>query len=347
MNLPALRGKIYHNIIKELLPIKINCKNKAGVYKFFQTGDPKKFYYGSTNDLYGRIKEHILASKKEKNNKFYNAVNNCSLKWADFSFEIMEISEKENITFQEMEYYRNIEQKLIDTENPPLNTCLFVGSTKGYKHSNITREKISEALTGKPHTEESKALRSERSKGENNSFFGKKHTEETRAIISAKSSKKVYLYDKENKLIIIFISISEAVKELKFSYETIKKYNNQNSIYLKIGYFTEIALDSQLPKFFSNTPEWQDFLKDNKIESRRKESRKLYLYSTTNELLFIFPSLNNIKQELNTDSKKFLKHNNKENLYKNKYYFTELPIDSQLPKYLSGTPEWKEFVSQF
>ena len=60
----------------------------------------------------------------------------------------------------------------------------------GYKHSEATRKRMSEAHKGQPGSvwsEEAKKKLSEKHKGDNNPFYGRKHTEETRRIIVEKN----------------------------------------------------------------------------------------------------------------------------------------------------------------
>lgn len=67
---------------------------------------------------------------------------------------------------------------------------------KGHKHSEETKEKISQAALGRKHSEEAKAKMSKSRSGKGNPFYGKKHTEETKeknrqAQIGKKQSEEV------------------------------------------------------------------------------------------------------------------------------------------------------------
>lgn len=54
----------------------------------------------------------------------------------------------------------------------------------GKHFSEESKRKLSEAHTGKRHTDKTRQLLSKKNKGKNNAFYGKKHTEEARSRIS-------------------------------------------------------------------------------------------------------------------------------------------------------------------
>lgn len=73
--------------------------------------------------------------------------------------------------------------KWIDLINPEYNINYTAGSSKGYRHSPESIEKMSKLATGRKHTDEVNNLMSKtlglRPWGINNSFYNKKHTLET------------------------------------------------------------------------------------------------------------------------------------------------------------------------
>lgn len=141
-----------------------------------------KMYIGSTiNELNRRKKAHYHNAKHRKNNThFYNALRTRP---NDFEWMTLEVSPT---TYDESikRYNRDREQYWIDLYwGSPLlyNTLKNVkggtGHPAGLKRSEVTKQRISEALTGRVFSEQhrqnlSKALK------------GKRHTEETRKRMS-------------------------------------------------------------------------------------------------------------------------------------------------------------------
>lgn len=83
-------------------------------------------------------------------------------------------------------------QKWIDLIEPEYNTNPIAGSTKGYKHTEESREKMKILATGRTHSTEVKELMSITRRvaslalacaAENNSFYNKKHTPETIEVL--------------------------------------------------------------------------------------------------------------------------------------------------------------------
>lgn len=86
----------------------------------------------------------------------------------NFFLVILEYSNSENLI--------SCEQKWIDFLKPEYNISLMAGSTKGYKHTMESVEKIRKASIGRKHTEKTKEIMSKFRKGKNNPFYGKKHS---------------------------------------------------------------------------------------------------------------------------------------------------------------------------
>ena len=134
----------------------------------------------------------------------------------NFNLHILEYSNSENLI--------KCEQRWIDLIEPEYNTNPIAGSTKGYKHTEESREKMKILATGRTHSTEVKELMSITRKGENNSFYNKKHTPETIEVLKeiARNRKHVpvkgldvEITDLETKTTTVHSSIREAAKFLK------------------------------------------------------------------------------------------------------------------------------------
>lgn len=240
------------DLMKKLI-IKDN-KGKSGIYKWTNklTNDA---YIGQSVNLKNRFINYFNSSYL--NNRGTLIINRALIKYgySNFSLEILEYCDKADLTSRE-QYY-------IDKLNPKYNILKIAGSSSGYKHTEETKKKISEALKeirkgensywyGRTMSEETKVSMSLKKTGENNHMYGKTHTEETKELIRQKALGKkhseetklkmssirgypVYIYEKCDsegfKLIGIFVSIRRAAKFLEISSSTVRSYINSGNIF--------------------------------------------------------------------------------------------------------------------
>jgi group I intron endonuclease len=146
---------------------------------------------------------------------------------SNFSLVILEYTSSEDLIA--------CEQKWIDLLKPDYNTNPIAGSSKGYKHSEESIEKIRKALLGKKRSEEVKLAMSESRKGENNSFYGKKHTKEAISLLKAAYANRekspvqppvgieVEITDLETKITTTYESIRKAAKAIGSDIKSISR----------------------------------------------------------------------------------------------------------------------------
>lgn len=108
-----------------------------------------KIYIGSSINISKRWKEHINDLKSNRHRSKY--LQNCYNKYGEDSlkFEVIHecISDKKEDILRDEQFY-------IDTLNPEFNTLKIAGSSLGYKPTEESRKKMSEAQKGKKHSEE-------------------------------------------------------------------------------------------------------------------------------------------------------------------------------------------------
>ena len=93
-----------------------------------------------------------------------------------------------------------VDQEWVDQDNSYNLKPGGQDNREDFRHTNISRKKISESQTGdkshwswkKNHTIESKKMMSINSSGEKNGMYGRKHTKESIAKMKAKRAKVVY-----------------------------------------------------------------------------------------------------------------------------------------------------------
>ena len=198
------------------------------IYCYTNTVNGKR-YVGQTKDFNRRHKQHIKQSHNKNNKYNYNYPFHCAIRKygiENFKVEIL----KENLSaqcllnFWECYYidkYNSLakNKKGYNVASGGSNGNVFEGKTE--EEMNKTKAKMSEAKTGKTHSEETKVKMSEAKKGkccgENNPMYGKHHSEETKAKIS----KKIAQYTKDNVLIIVYPSSHEAERQTGVSHGNI------------------------------------------------------------------------------------------------------------------------------
>jgi group I intron endonuclease len=113
-------------------------------------------------------------------------------------------------------------------EKHEYNICTKAGSSLGRKHSDKTKQKISDAITGFKHSDKSKQIMSDAKKRENNPNFGK-----PRAEGAGKPSQSIEVFDLQEKTTTSYNSMSEAARALNINLTVIVKYfaNNQQKPY--------------------------------------------------------------------------------------------------------------------
>jgi len=255
-DLSNISPKFYENADTQKLEILKDNQNKSGIYQWVNKINGKT-YIGSSKNLGKRLRDYFnvyfLVKKIEKGKSM---IYNSLLKkgYSNFTLEILEYCDSADLLKRE-QYY-------IDKLNPEYNILKTAGSSLGFKHSDETRAKISNSLSGErhpmfglKHSDEIRAKISNSLSGERNPMFGKtesqsprfgkRHSSETREKISifkagkprpqgaGKSSQPVEVIDIKNNIKTRYDSISAAALALGIKSATISKYfsNGQKKPY--------------------------------------------------------------------------------------------------------------------
>jgi len=167
---------LYNNAETERLQILSDNKGKTGIYMWIHK-ESGKTYIGSALELSKRLKcYYSITELKRVNNYISRALLHHT--HSAFSLTILEIID---ISSKSVEETRKLilsrEQYYIDTFMPQYNILQKAGSLLGYKHSEESLVKMSEAKKG------DKSLMFGKT-GKDHPFFGKIHTVESIAKIS-------------------------------------------------------------------------------------------------------------------------------------------------------------------
>lgn len=142
--------------------------DKTGVYAIINKINGKVYIGSAQNTFKHRYQTHLRLLKENKHHSILlqRAFNKYSIK--NFKFKIIELC-NENILDREqywLDYY--------ESYNPDkgYNICQYAHSTKGFKHSDELKEKLSKERFGK-----------------DNPYFGYTHTDEVKEKIGKKKRK--------------------------------------------------------------------------------------------------------------------------------------------------------------
>lgn len=207
--------KSYYDPLNQREEIRKDNNAKVGIYAW-ENKINNKIYIGSGDPLYLRLSDYYQRWYLESKNNLYivRSLNKYSMK--SFNLHILEYSNSKDII--------KCEQKWIDLIGPEYNTNPTAGSTKGYKHTKESIEKMKLSATGRTHSHEIKELMSITRRGTNNSFFNKKHSPETIEIMKEIARNRKYvpvkgleveITDLDTKTTTVHSSIREAAKFLQ------------------------------------------------------------------------------------------------------------------------------------
>ena len=246
--------KVYENVFQMKKDILKENKGKTGIY-MWNNKLTEDIYIGQSVDISKRLKNYLNLSYINSRSSYIISKALLKYGYINFSFSILEYCNISDLNSREQYYF--------DKLNPQYNILKIAGSSKGYKHLEITKIKISNALKskyigdksalyGKFHTEETKQKMSLKKSGINNPLYGKQHTdftkdkmslialgrkhsEETKLKMSKVQGNPVNIYEKCSsegfKLIGCFVSARRAAKFLDISGSTVIRYMQSGAIF--------------------------------------------------------------------------------------------------------------------
>lgn len=229
--------KVYTSLEDEstLSDIKKYFKLISGVYAFVNN-QTNKVYIGSSFNLARRLHGHL--NNLESNLLLQRAIAKYGLKgFTLYIIEIVQPNESEDNYIEQVKVeLLLLEQMYIDLFKDKYNLCPVAGNTKGFKHSEETKELWSKTRTGKPHkvnlSSDETLRRHLKFAGENNPMYGKPVTDVNKKLISELFRKSVYLYD-ANTLTLIqkFNRHADLSREFNISPKTIIKYKDSGEVF--------------------------------------------------------------------------------------------------------------------
>lgn len=312
--------KVHNDVLNDYSTIINSNKNKIGIYLWFNNLT-KDFYVGSSINLSRRISSYFnksyLIHPKNKNMIICKSLNKYS--HDNFSLVIIEYCDKDKLIERE--------QFWIDNLKPTYNVLNTAYNSIGYKHSEESKNLMSELAKSRTHIEETKSKIRDSLSGSNNPFFGKKHTEESILKIIQSKSSVVYLYNEYKELMYIFKSVSELSKFINSNHATISRFIESKELFRGNWYITKELLNkNDLPLIIdNNSSAFIELITDMLNNTHIKKA--VFVYDLDNILLNKYDSVMDAKKDLNISHEIIKKYAKSKEIYKNKYKFSYHNLD--------------------
>jgi group I intron endonuclease len=285
--------KIYNNFKENRLQLIKNQKDKTGVYCLVNLINGN-IYIGSSVNLAVRMRNYLNTTflKHKKNNNM--PIVKALLKYGqdNFAVLIVEYINVENLTVRETHYI---------TQLLPYYNVLKQGySSIGYKHTEATKQMLSELAKNKIHSEKTKALISRALVGDNNPFYNKNHSVESKLrMIEANSAYSVYIYNSFRKLLVIFPSVRTLAKLINSNESTIVNYIKNGTMFRGEWYFSNLPFNLTDSPLISN---WSSKESNNiilEIINNSQIKKAIFVYKTNKEFIYKFEGVTHAQKELN------------------------------------------------
>ena len=315
INLLSTSLRVYDNFKEERGKILKEQKDKSGVYCLINKINGHS-YIGSSINLASRMRNYLnntfLKSRQNVNMPIVKAL----LKYdqSNFTLLILEEVNPESLTIRETYF--------ITIVMPYYNVLKQGYSSLGYKHTEETKQLLSQLAKNRVHSDITKGLIVKALTGENNPFYNKSHSTESKVrMIEAKSAYPVYVYNSFKELLIIFPSVSTLANLIKSNHSTVVDVIKEQTIFRGEWYFTN------LPYNIDDTPiipNWT--LKESEelilsINNNSHIRKAIFVYDTNKKFLCKYEGVTNAQKALNINHSTIKKYAKLEGVF-NGYIFS-------------------------
>ena len=271
--------KIYKNFTDDRASLIKENNEKIGVYCLVNLLNGH-IYIGSSSNLGTRLRNYL-------NNSFLNQSKNANmpitkalLKYGQHNFAVLivEYATTDTVNVRETEW--------ITILLPYYNVLKQGYSSLGYKHTEATKEILSDLAKNRLHSATTKSLIAKALTGENNPFYGKTHTEESKLKIgTANSAFPLYVYNSLRQLVMICPSVRFLADLINTNSSTIISCIKNESIFRGEWYFANLPYNiEELPLINNyNSEEGQEVILSMKKSSHIRKA--VFLFNAQREFL--------------------------------------------------------------
>jgi group I intron endonuclease len=285
--------KVYNNFKADRLQLIKDQKDKVGVYCLVNLTNGH-LYIGSSTNIASRMRNYLnnsfLKNKKNINMPIVAAL----LKYGqdNFAVLIVEYVDVKELTIRETHFITHL--------LPYYNVLKEGYSSIGYKHTEATKQMLSELAKNRTHSDQTKALIAKALIGENNPFYNKSHSVESKLrIIEAKSAYPVYIYNSRRELLVIFPSASTLAKSINSNHPTVVNYIKNKELFRGEWYFANLPLNLADKPLISN---WISIECKNliiEIINNSHIKKAIFVYNINKEFIRKFDGVMHAQRELN------------------------------------------------
>lgn len=285
--------KIYSQFKEDRFSILKEQKDKSGIYCLINNINGHS-YIGSSINLASRMKNYLnntfLKSRQNANMPIVKAL----LKYgqSNFTLLIVEYVEPQVLTVRETYFITSI--------LPYYNVLKQGYSSLGYKHTEETKQLLSELASNRVHSDTTKGLIAKALTGENNPFYNKSHSMESKVrMMEAKSAYPVYIYDSFKNLLVIFPSVSSLAHLIKSNHPTIVEAIKEQTIFRGEWYFTNIPYNISDNPLISNWThkECKELILD--INNMSHIRKGIFVYDTNKNFIRKYEGVTDAQRDLN------------------------------------------------
>lgn len=259
-------------------------KNKPGIYCLVNVSNGH-CYIGSSSNLPNRMRNYLNEGFLNNKNNVNMPIVNALLKYGSDNFAMLIIE------YTDLDVIIIRETHLIAKLQPYYNVLKQGYSSIGYKHTEATKELLSDLAKNRTHSPETKALIAKSLTGENNPFFGKKHLDESKLkMVKANSAYPLYVYNSLKELLMFYPSVLTLAKKIKSNSPTIVKNIDDLSLFIGGWYFSIIPFNiKDTPLFEYNTSEGENIIME--INNNAHVRKPIFLFNSNKEYIKRFDGL--------------------------------------------------------
>jgi group I intron endonuclease len=307
--------KMYNNLKEDRLNILKEQRDKSGVYCLINKINGHS-YVGSSINLAARMRNYINSNFLKSRQNINMPIVKALLKYGQHNFYVYILE------YVEPQFLTTRETYFITFVMPYYNVLKQGYSSLGYKHTEETKELLSQLAKNRIHTDETKGLIARALTGENNPFYNKSHSIESKVrMIEAKSAYPVYVYNSYKELLAIFPSVLTLAKLIKSNHSTIVGVIKEQTIFRGEWYFSNIPYNINDSPLITNLTSKECDLLILDINNHSRIRKAVFLYDKNKNFICKYEGVTEAQKALNINHSTIKKYAELSAMY-NDYIFS-------------------------